>query len=433
MAKEEKSIVLREADMAPLLERSLSFVREDMADNPYILEALKVLPVGGYRSAIGCFWNAVVDDLRNKIIYRSLLLFNKSLGSGGREIKTYEDFQNYVNDDQLIDGAYQIGVIGWEASKILKHAKETRHIFDGHPKSSDPSFLKVLSMMDDCVKYVLNAEYPPQIIDIDDYLTVLGEEHFDRNLTAIQNALGDLPEVYKNELANRLFSSYVYPSSSTTLRSNIEFVVPILWKVLPKQVKIQIVRRVDQEIAKGNVNATEQAFAFVNIAKAMLYLTPTSREYKTKPLIDKLAENLDQFTIENEMVRQLQPYTAYIPNDLMPKFVQCLTQTYVGYIGGSARFSRTDFFADGAAGLIPEMFEKFDERAAEAFIDGVRTNSTLHSRIRTPVKLRRLRTLGTILLEKVSEEFSERDFLESLVDEGREEEFIGYLERKKKT
>ncbi|WP_226579898.1 hypothetical protein [Halobacillus litoralis] len=69
-----------------------------MHDNPYIEEALRVLPVGGYRSAIGAFWNAVVDDLRNKIIYRSLTMFNKEMEIG-REINTYDDFQNYVNDD----------------------------------------------------------------------------------------------------------------------------------------------------------------------------------------------------------------------------------------------------------------------------------------------------------------------------------------------
>ena len=155
----ESQISVKEADFAPLFERCLKSVRPDLRENTYILEGLRVLPVGGYRSAIGSFWNAVVDDLRNKIIARSLSLFNKSVKLQ-QEIKSYEDFQNYVNDDQLIEGAYKIGVIGWEASKILKHAKETRHIFDGHPKSSSPSVLKVLSMMDDCVKYVLQAEYP---------------------------------------------------------------------------------------------------------------------------------------------------------------------------------------------------------------------------------------------------------------------------------
>ena len=68
-------------------------------------------------------------------MHRSLALFNKE-SNIGREVKTYEDFQNLVNDDQLIEGSYKIGVIGWEASKVLKHAKETRDIFDGHPLSS---------------------------------------------------------------------------------------------------------------------------------------------------------------------------------------------------------------------------------------------------------------------------------------------------------
>jgi len=57
-----------DSDIVPLIERAVLCVREDMRDNPYILEAVRVLPVKGYRSAIGAFWNAVVDDLRNKII-----------------------------------------------------------------------------------------------------------------------------------------------------------------------------------------------------------------------------------------------------------------------------------------------------------------------------------------------------------------------------
>ena len=62
-----------------ILKESLSNVREDMKDNPYIIEAIKVLSVDGYRSSIGLFWNAVIDDLRNKIMFRSLTLFNKEM------------------------------------------------------------------------------------------------------------------------------------------------------------------------------------------------------------------------------------------------------------------------------------------------------------------------------------------------------------------
>ncbi len=132
----ESDIVVKspETDIVPLIERAISLVREDMRDSSYIKEALRVLPVQGYRSAIGAFWNAVVDDLRNKILFRSIALFNKEINVG-KEIKTYEDFQQFVNDEQLIEGAYKIGVIGWEACKILRHSKEARNIFYGHPAS----------------------------------------------------------------------------------------------------------------------------------------------------------------------------------------------------------------------------------------------------------------------------------------------------------
>ena len=417
------AVRITETDIVPLIGRSLESVRDDLRDSPYILEALKVLPAGGYRSAIGAFWNAVVDDLRKKIIFRSLSLFNKSIKCD-REIKTYEDFQDLVNDDQLIDGSYKIGVIGWEASRILRHAKETRHIFSGHPKSSDPSIVKVMSMMDDCIKYVLNAEYPPKIIDIDEYMTVLASPSFDRNKVAVENALGDLPEVYKNELINRLFTVYTHKDSPSDLRSNIEFIAPIMWPVLPKDVQIQVVRRVDQAITKGDAPITEYAFAFVRVIDGTKYLSATAKKYRIQPLVEELEKSVDIFNEENRLVQELEPYSAAIPGDLLPKYVGALTQTYVGRVGSSAQWSRTDFFADKAALVIPGMFQKFDDQAATAFVHAIRTNDLIKRRINTPAKLRRLRSLGNIVLSRISATFPDKHFVEALVDESREEEFM---------
>lgn len=417
----------REAsEVVSLIQSKLSYIREDMRDNTYIIEAIRVLPVGGHRSAIGAFWNAVVDDLRNKIIFRSVTLFNKEVAIG-RTIKSYEDFQDYVNDDQLIEGAYKIGVIGWEASKVLKHAKETRHIFSGHPKSSDPSIIKVLGMMEDCVNYVLNVEYPMQIIDIDDYITQLGTEDYDRNKVAIENALGDLPENYKNELVNRLFTAYIHPDCSTILRSNIEFCTPILWKVLPKTVKVQIVRRVDQEIPKGNTTSVSYAFAFVEIVDGAMYLSTLARKYKVEPIINRLNDSLDSWSTENSCVEELEPLAGYIPSDLLPIYVNALTQTYIGTTGSSYQHARTDFYADGASYRIPGMFEKFDDEAAEAFIEAIKLNDTIKHRIRTSAKMRRLRSLGHIVLERVSDRFKDRELLELLVDDSKEREFFASI------
>lgn len=428
--REPRTISVQPKDLVPLFERCLASVRDEMLDNPYIQEALRVLPAGGFRSAIGSFWNAVVDDLRNKIMARSLPLFNKSVEGLQRNIKTYEDFQNYVNDDQLIDGAFKIGVIGWEASKVLKHAKETRHIFDGHPRSSDPTIIKVLAMMEDCVRYVLNEPYPPEIIDIDDYVTTLGEQDFDRNAVGVENAIGDLPEVYKTELVNRLFSVYVHPDSSSVLRSNVEFVAPLLWQVLPKQVKIQVVRRVDQEFQRGNAPTTEQAFAFVRVVGGGVYLSTVARKYVLAPLIERLEKNLDNWSVENQVVRELVPYASLVPAELMQRYVSAITHTYVGSIGHSFQYARTDFYANQAATHIPKLFQNFDDRAAEAFLATIRSSERLKDRISHPQKLQRLRSLGNIVLERVSATFSDRSFLEALADEDAEEKFMRLVARK---
>jgi len=416
-------LATKETEILSLLNESLMCVRDELKQDPYIKEALRVLPVGGYRSAIGSFWNAVVDDLRNKIIHRSLSLFNQSV-SLKKEIKCYDDFINNTSDDELIEGAYKIGVIGWEASKILKHAKETRHIFYGHPKSSDPSIIKVLGMFDDCIKYVLNEPFPSEIIDISEYIETMNSSDFDRNEIAVSNAIEELPKIYKSELINRIFKSYILEESSSELRSNIQFISPLLWKVLSGEHKKQIVKSLDRIITESSTKRTERAFKFIDIVGGHVYLTANSRNYVITPLVTALRDNLDEWSSENKYVTDLKKYAAYVSIDLLNDYVWALTHTYIGYTGSSVQYSRSDFYADSAASNIQDMFALFDDNSATAFINTIKTSEKLKGRISTPTKLNRLRTLGNIVLEKTSSSFSENEFLKTLVDETKEKEFF---------
>ena len=104
--------------------------------------------------------------------------------------------------------------------------------------------------------------------------------------------------------------------------------------------------------------------------------------------------------------------------------------TYVGYLGGSVRFARTDFYADGASLIIPKMFEAFDDKAGTAFISAMRGNTALRNRIRSPAKMSRLRSLGKIVLAKVSTKFPDLDILTALVDPATEKKFITLLDKR---
>lgn len=427
--KDSKAEIIIPEDKLEYLQKELTNVREEFADNKYVREAITVLAAGGLRSTIGSYWNAVVDDLRRKIMHRSIDLFNKEINPK-KEIKTYEDFQNHLTDFELIDGAYKIGVLSWEAHKLLHQARETRNIFDGHPDSSDPTLFKVFNMIADCNRYVLSQDYPLTIIDVNQYILTMDTDTFNKNEIAVEQAFTDLPEIYKNEMTNRLFTLYIGDNASTRLKSNIEFSYPVLWKVISKEIRQQIGKRFDKLIVEGNSETIEKANDLLTIVEGLRYVSAASRKILYEPAIKDLEENLDNWGAEGRSVQYLQRLGTNIPSDFIGRYVSALTLTYVGYKGGSFQYSRTEFYSNSAAPRISDMFEKFDNSSAEAFIETIKTSEKLQQRIRYTNQLNRLRTLGNILLNKPEIRDDTREFLEVLVDPEKTKEFFISLKGK---
>jgi hypothetical protein len=161
----------------------------------------------------------------------------------------------------------------------------------------------------------------------------------------------------------------------------------------------------------------------VRVIKASAYLSAKAKSYILKPVVEKLAASLDHWAEEDEAVEALAPYDSVIPADLIPEYVSAITLTFVGHMGHSCTWSRTDFYTNRAALRIPKMVEKFDDTAASAFVDCIRTNDTLRGRIQHPTKMGRLRTLAEIVLGRVSETFPDKKLLKALVDPTRVTEF----------
>ncbi len=425
--KQEADITIPE-DKLEYLQKELTNIRDDVRDDPYILEAIKVLAAGGLRSTIGSYWNAVVHDIRMKVIHRSLDLFNKEL-SHLRDVREYEDFQNHITDYDLIEGAYKTGVINWEGRKLLQQARETRNIFDGHPKSSDPTLFKVFNMIADCNRYVLSQPLPMPIIDIDQYIQTMDGSNYNQNEIAIEQALSELPEIYKQELTNKLFGVYIKDNASTTLRANTEFAFPILWKLLSKDIRKQIGKRFDQLIIEGNTDKIGWATDIMSVIEGFRYVSEPSRKIIYDPLIKQLEDNLDEWSIEGKAMQEIDRLGTVIPLDLVDRLVKAMTLTYVGYRGSSSHYSRRDFYSNSAAPRISRMFESFDINAVDAFIKTIRETQKLKNRIQDRGQLDRLRSLGDILLNKPNLRADQVEFIELMVDEKRTKEFYDEIRK----
>lgn len=426
IVKKTAAEIVLPAENLEYLQRELTNVREDLVDNKYIAEARTVLQAGGLRSAIGCYWNAVSDDLRRKVMHRSLDLFNKEMN---KTVKSYEDFQNHVTDNDLIEGAYKIGALSWEAKKIMHQARETRNIFDGHPDSSDPSLFKVLNMIADCNRYVLSQEFPIPIINVNDYIVKMDTDTYDKHELAVEQAFIDLPEVYKGEMCNKLFTYYIGDTISTRFRANIEFSFPILWRVSPKEIRQQLGQRFDKMYLEADGSKNEKGIELFKIIDGLKYFSTTTRKLVYEPKIKYLEDHLDDWGEEGKAVKELEAYGSVVPDDYIQRLVTALTLTFVGYRGSSYQYGRTAFYSNAAAPRITHMVEKFDNKSAEAFVQTIKTNSTLQSRIGGASQLKRLRTLGDILLNKPEIKGDTKEFLELLVDESKTKDFYYEIDK----
>jgi len=419
--KQDNEITIPE-DKLEYLQKELTNIRDDVRDDPYIEEAIKVLAAGGLRSTIGSYWNAVVHDIRIKVMHRSLDLFNKEL-SHLKDVKEYEDFQNHITSYDLIEGAYKTGVLDWEGRKLLQQARETRNIFDGHPKSSNPTLFKVFNMIADCNRYVLSQPLPMPIIDIDQYINRMDGNNYNQNEIAVEQALSELPEIYKQELTNKLFGVYIRDNASTTLRANIEFSFPILWKLLSKEIRKQIGKRFDQLILEGDTDKIGWGTDILSILEGFRYVSEPSRKVIYDPIIKELEENLDDWGVEGNAMREIERLGTVIPVDFVERLVKAMTLTYVGYRGSSFQYSRRDFYSNSAAPRISRMFENFDINSVDAFIKAIKETQKLKNRIQDRGQLDRLRSLGDILLNKPNLRAEQIEFLELMVDEKRAKDF----------
>ena len=156
----------------------------------------------------------------------------------------------------------------------------------------------------------------------------------------------------------------------------------------------------DKIYLEGDAMKNDKGVNLFSLIDGLRYLSTTTRKLIYEPQIQHLEDNLDNWEEEAVSVKKLDKFGSVVPDEYIERLVAALTLTYTGYKGSSHKSNRTSFYSDAAAPKISRMFEKFDNKSAEAFVKTIKTNLKLKSRINNVAQLNRLRTLGDILLNK---------------------------------
>ena len=165
-----------------------------------------------------------------------------------------------------------------------------------------------------------------------------------------------------------------------------------------------------QGFLRGDQFVLDAVIDFITLVNGMRYVSSATRRIIYEPFIKELEENLDNWYAEGRAVTKIKELGNIIPDELLPRLVTALTLSYIGYSG---------VYSFDASPKIVDIFSTFDLKSASLFVEAIKTNDKIKSRIQSPKPLSRLRNLAGVILNNVQLKEDVQEFIELIIDNGK--------------
>jgi len=358
----------------------------------YIEKAQRAAEAGLWDSAVLYFWNETMNDLRRKVITYGVEYFPVPPNT---RLTDEESLRDNLNDYQLIDGCYQLGIISKEAWFFLQQCREIRNQFTAaHLSDSEIDVLEAQNFIKNCVKYVLTHDPPPPGFSIRDFMERLRNHDVRKMAEEIITAVkGQAPEIQK-ALLNRLFSEYVDINCSATLRANIETIAPAIWGFVDEQTHEELGQRYVRVRIGPSQDSALLAFNFFKIVNGIQSIPDAYR----RPIYEGHARDLlnahfgaNNFYTEGPIAKTLSELGSDVPKEAATIYVKAVTLSFVGNPYGHCWSADT---------YNREMITKFNIECVRSLLNLLDTDRDVQSALTSIAPIKRFKALVDILLER---------------------------------
>lgn len=359
---------------------------------PYIEKAQRAAEAGLWDSAVLYFWNESMNDLRRKVMAYGIEYFPAPPNT---TLADEESLRENLNDYELIEGCYQLGIISKEAWFFLQQCREIRNQYTAaHLSDSDIDVLEAQNFIKNCVKYVLTQEPPSPGFSIRDFMQRLRNHDIRGMVEEIRTAVKDQAIEIQRALLNRLFSEYVDVNCPTTLRENIEAIAPDLWEFVDEQAHQELGQRYVRVRVGPSQDAALLAFNFFKIVNGLQAIPDAYR----RPIYEGHAQSLlnahfgaNNFYNEGPVARRLAQIGSDVPKEAAPLYAKAVILSFIGNSYGHC------WDADPPN---REMISKFNIDCVRATIHLLESDKDIQSALTNAEPSKRLKTLVGLLLDR---------------------------------
>jgi len=364
--------------------------------------------LGMFDGALAFLWDETIKAIRKMIINFDLQYFYSIAEDMSRRYKglsTEEDIEA-ISEHDLLEISRRIGLLNNVNHKRLETVNYFRnHTSSAHPNEHELSGLELISFLENCIKYAINADYDTSTLELKRLLdNIRNGEILPSDVQSIINEIAKLKQERINDFTLSLFGLYTDPRQTVLLRDNIDKLSKGLWSLIDDDIKYKIGAKFGFYRIHVDSERKELVQRFLNSVDGNSYKDEDSL---ASELIEKI-QNLRtaHYSSNNfyneyphaESINESLP-TSNIPSAAKRDFVKVISICYIG--NGLGYYEGVD---KRALPFYNSFINRFQDDEIKIFISLFKDHEFINDldKIKT---INRAKQLVNLLIEKTENTF----------------------------
>ena len=357
-----------------LLPRELNLVPERLR-NKFIAKAVVASSVGLFDGAIIYVWNCVITELRSRVSSFGMEMIAQISGSSKPD-----NFLDKIQDVDLIDLCYQLNIIDEQGHFYLQQCREIRnHASIAHPSNIDIDDRELINFISRCCKYGLSEITISTGIDIKSLNAILSIEDNSESLDHFVSILNTTFRSQQTLIYQILYSNYIDPSKTSTVRANALRIAKSASNVLSDnpEIIVELLEKHQSNLLSGSKDKRINSTNFIEAIGQLNSLSDVEKISAFRKAINHLRSahyGMNNFYNEPPFAERLQELSEKInpiPEPIIEKYVEVNLECYVGNSYGVSW---------AAIGFCEKMLKNLTPKGIECMLGKLNsTSQTLNS------------------------------------------------------
>ena len=374
----------------------------------YLSEFTISVSMGMFKGALTFLWDETVKALRKMVVDFDMHYFYsiaEGMSKRYKGLSKAEDIEA-IQEHDLLEICRRIGLLNNVNHKRLETVNYFRnHASSAHPNEHELSGLELISFLENCIKYAINAEYDHSILEVKRLLENTRNGNIeDEDVKAILRELSKLQQERINDFTLTLFGLYTDPRQSENTIENIDKLASGLWQLVEESLKYKIGSKYGFYRVHADVERKNLVQRFLDSVDGNIYKDEDSL---ASELIEKL-QNLRTAHYGNNNFYNEYPHAENISNSLpasslpvaaQKDFVKVISICYIG--NGLGYREGVD---ERALEFYKEFIKRFHDDEIRIFITLFKDHEFIGDLDKTKA-IARAKELSKFLIEKTENTF----------------------------